>query len=825
MNNGKGRGTGRTTGEPRGKTKRSASQSVARALLRRQALGRRGRLPSSHGLPKAPARLVYSMANVIPVGQRHDRVVLGFTADGEHLVCCCGPVANPSRLELRRVRLQWPGLSRPGEAVWSLPLKIRGRGDNYPFDRGHASHGAANDGTMQEEEGEEEEEEDDEHGLGMDGMGGQLPASVTVTESADGFIVVVVVSPRHPPSELREVEEDRVCRVFVAPGPAYVSAVRDACVERPFSGVTFSYIVPAGGDQGGGGVGGAPVPSIAAHDVGAVGGAGGRAREARVYMIVVNAVDVIRAVEVRLHTDDTRAPLPSPAHVSTTTECSPVPPGTKLTLRPPAPPRQSTKNSFDGGGGGRSGGRGGGRGSGGGKGSSSSGESESGGGGDDRGGGSRGQGARGDGGVDLGNGPSGGGGGSHTSCSCSTSGGGSSFDPSLVWWACGRDLPSSPLLTTRALPCCRRSATGGGGVAATAREEAAVAAAAEAEAAEREAQGRAARGGGVAVIAEPALVLGRSTESSGEGEGAVEGYGSSSTRRGCGESAAGGGGRGGGEGVAGAGGQPAAPAVPSQAAQRPPSAATAAPARRRRGRSRSAYATAERGRQRVLDLEVFISQLLLRREAFPGFSGARQPPPTTCTPTPEPIPTPGRKRKSTGGCCSSPGGGASAQLAPPPPVLATDYHCVTVGLMDGGRRVLLCLVVEVVYPARRNGAGGRGGAAAAAGYRHGAPRAGDGGGGGGADAGAGVLGFVLALDLECGEVAVLETRSGPARGRRCAPLCEALARSVRRGGAFVVDRPGRRLSNANVIQGRSLGAIVNPVYPMAIVMGVRDPGP
>lgn len=107
------------------------------------------------------------------------------------------------------------------------------------------------------------------------------------------------VSPRFPSSELREEEEDRVYRVFVAPGPSYMTAVRNACVEHPFSGVAFSYIVPAGGGQGGGG--GAPVPSIVAHDVGAVGvagGAGGRAGEELVYVIVVNAVDAIRAVEV-----------------------------------------------------------------------------------------------------------------------------------------------------------------------------------------------------------------------------------------------------------------------------------------------------------------------------------------------------------------------------------------------------------------------------------------------------------------------------------------------------------------------------------------------
>lgn len=87
--------------------------------------------------------------------------------------------------------------------------------------------------------------------------------------------------------EMQE-DEDRVYHVFVAPGPSYVSAVH-ASPEIPFVGVAFSYIVP--------GSGGAPVPSIAAHDVGGVDDAAG-AGEERVYVIVLNAVDAIRAVEV-----------------------------------------------------------------------------------------------------------------------------------------------------------------------------------------------------------------------------------------------------------------------------------------------------------------------------------------------------------------------------------------------------------------------------------------------------------------------------------------------------------------------------------------------
>lgn len=87
-------------------------------------------------------------------------------------------------------------------------------------------------------------------------------------------------------------EEDRVYRVFVAPGPSYVAAVH-ASGDLPFSGTSFSYIVPGGG--------GTPFPSIVAHDVGPVGSRTGPAQgqEAdRLYVIVLNAVDTIHALEV-----------------------------------------------------------------------------------------------------------------------------------------------------------------------------------------------------------------------------------------------------------------------------------------------------------------------------------------------------------------------------------------------------------------------------------------------------------------------------------------------------------------------------------------------
>lgn len=93
-------------------------------------------------------------------------------------------------------------------------------------------------------------------------------------------------------SEMQE-EEDRVYRVFVAPGPSYIASVH-ASGELPFLGTSFTYIVPGGG--------GTPFPSIVVHDVGSVDSRAGSAQghEAdRLYMIVLNAVDTIHALEVR----------------------------------------------------------------------------------------------------------------------------------------------------------------------------------------------------------------------------------------------------------------------------------------------------------------------------------------------------------------------------------------------------------------------------------------------------------------------------------------------------------------------------------------------
>lgn len=71
------------------------------------------------------------------------------------------------------------------QALWSLPLNLRVRGDPYAGEV-RASEDTSDDGIM-------EEEEEGAHELGIGGMGGQEPASVSVTESADGFLVVAVV--------------------------------------------------------------------------------------------------------------------------------------------------------------------------------------------------------------------------------------------------------------------------------------------------------------------------------------------------------------------------------------------------------------------------------------------------------------------------------------------------------------------------------------------------------------------------------------------------------------------------------------------------------
>ncbi|CAN0131365.1 unnamed protein product, partial [Ectocarpus sp. 13 AM-2016] len=668
------------------------------------------------------------------------RVILGFTADGEHLVVCRGPLAHPRRLELRKVMLQRPGLSAPGEALWSLPLSLRARGDPYA-ENGYASSAEWGEGGYSSREDMEEEEGIEEmlHGSGMDGIGGEEPASVAVTESSDGFLVVAVVSR----VEMQE-DEDRVYHVFFGPGPSYLAAV-NASAETPFVGAGFSYIVPGGG--------GAPVPSIAAHDVGGVDGAIGVGKE-RVYVIVLNAVDAIRVVEVRLHIEgagQTSPPPPSPspgggkcpARVPVGgRRSSPLPFDTTFTIRPPEPLRASSKSR-----GGDAGGR-------------------AGGGGGDAGGS-----------TSVGDGSS-----------------SSSADPLSLWWACGRDLPSIPLVGIHQVFPFRRR--GRATSVPTAAAEQALAATA--------------RGVGqlwsrreVGGTAEPAAEtpsggssISRPTEGYAEGEGVTRGSGSRVSSDSSSSGSSGSdrdlstGREGSGSGdrtqaervtVAGVGRAEEGPHPAEPAA----AAAAAASADRTLGRRRRAYASSDKSRQRVLDLEVFISQLLLRREAFPESKtphASRSPPPP---PPSESKPTEAKTEAAAaatsggvGGESAHAGGGSGGDTSRAegadsnggvgegdadgfsgntPSVHATDYHCVTAGLRDGGRGVLLSLVVKVMYTGprrkRKMGGGGGDGREEGRGAKTGAGSATGTRNGSGGDAGAAVEGpflvsYILDLDLE-----------------------------------------------------------------------------
>lgn len=111
-----------------------------------------------------------------------------------------------------------------------------------------------------------------------------------------------------------------------------------------------------------------------------------------------------------------------------------------------------------------------------------------------------------------------------------------------------------------------------------------------------------------------------------------------------------------------------------------------------RRRRRPARASIDRSRQRVLDLEVFISQLLRKPEAFAGDRevgrGAEE-----------------LSGNGGGGDEAGSSGGLRRGSAPSvtvgeggrplrPSALATDYHCVTVGLFDGGRRVSRMVLIS-----------------------------------------------------------------------------------------------------------------------------------
>lgn len=236
---------------------------------------------------------------------------------------------------------------------------------------------------------------------------------------------------------------------------------------------------------------------------------------------------------------------------------------------------------------------------------------------------------------------------------------GAARDPLSVWWAFGRDLPSCPLISTHPLACRRPAA---GRPAPTPREEqgagaarlSAVSRVGGAGTGDETAREVPPRSGGREVFGE---------RHAGDGGGGGAGGGESNRRAtGCtGRDSAGGGDSGG-----------RTTGIPGKEG-----------ARRRR-----AMASIDKSRQRVFDLEVFISQLLLRREAFPdadtavGVEGGREHGARSRCP--------GRARENGdrgqtnpvggegGGNCA---GGACRSA------LATDYHCVTAGLTDGGSRV------------------------------------------------------------------------------------------------------------------------------------------
>lgn len=96
-------------------------------------------------------------------------------------------------------------------------------------------------------------------------------------------------------------------------------------------------------------------------------------------------------------------------------------------------------------------------------------------------------------------------------------------------------------------------------------------------------------------------------------------------------------------------------------------------ARSSRG-ERRARASIDRSRQRILDLEAFISELLRRPEAFPrrseGVKRAR-----------------GRREASPTPVCGPAAATAGEGGGFPAFALAKDYHCVTVGLTEAGHRV------------------------------------------------------------------------------------------------------------------------------------------
>lgn len=282
------------------------------------------------------------------------------------------------------------------------------------------------------------------------------------------------------------------------------------------------------------------------------------------------------------------------------------------------------------------------------------------------------------------------------------------------WWACGKDLPSTPLITTRPLPSRRSISVASPRTSSSAPATAASAAlpfVAQTAAAASMTSSR--RGGdsgsdfivgggggrglqgmalravtdrrsrtiperGSGTVLEPGSSMGEGRRGVGSGsEVGRQGAGQKRTERSTREESTmerRGIGTGVGEITAAERNGPSMDEIRSGSRRR-----------RSRGSSGRARASIDRNRQRVMDLEVLISELLRRPEAFPHGGGGRG----------------GGGVVRNGGTAREKVGGVQGEEveeveeeARRPNAIATDYHCVTVGLMEGGHRVR---IVSRVY--------------------------------------------------------------------------------------------------------------------------------
>lgn len=101
----------------------------------------------------------------------------------------------------------------------------------------------------------------------------------------------------------------------------------------------------------------------------------------------------------------------------------------------------------------------------------------------------------------------------------------------------------------------------------------------------------------------------------------------------------------------------------------------------RQNRHRTARASMDRSRQRVFDVEVFISHLVKQPRAF--FATTAEERRSSNTESGKRDPRDGRRRLPQGAVADRRMVGLPGDSHP----LPTDYHCETVGLMDGGCRV------------------------------------------------------------------------------------------------------------------------------------------